>query len=151
MGAPPRLRPRRVPCLRDQRPVERQSAQRQACRCRRRRRLLPDGLHVQRFGIRFAHRRIAGGAGSHRAGAVQQFQFQRLLRDGTLMEEVKYCCDPADVHVYPGVTDALRKLKAAGFAAIVSTNQAGIGRGYISPRRSISPCRRSFCGRWAKA
>ena len=53
-------------------------------------------------------------------------------RDGTLMEEVVYCRDPADVHVYPGVPEALRRLKAAGFATIVITNQAGIGRGIFS-------------------
>jgi len=53
-------------------------------------------------------------------------------RDGTLMEEVQYCSDPAQVRVYPGVPEALRQLKAAGWAAIVITNQAGIGRGYFS-------------------
>ena len=37
-------------------------------------------------------------------------------RDGTLMEEVHYCSDPALVRVFPGVPDALRRLKAAGFA-----------------------------------
>jgi D-glycero-D-manno-heptose 1,7-bisphosphate phosphatase len=53
-------------------------------------------------------------------------------RDGTLMEEVRYCGDPALVRVYPGVTDALRKLKRAGFRAVVITNQAGIARGYFT-------------------
>jgi D-glycero-D-manno-heptose 1,7-bisphosphate phosphatase len=53
-------------------------------------------------------------------------------RDGTLMAEVNYCSDPADVHVYPGVPDALRKLKAAGYAVFVITNQAGIGRGLFT-------------------
>ena len=28
-------------------------------------------------------------------------------RDGTLMEEVHYCSDPALVRVYPGASDAL--------------------------------------------
>ena len=31
-------------------------------------------------------------------------------RDGTLMEEVHYCRDPATVHVFPGVREALAKL-----------------------------------------
>ena len=53
-------------------------------------------------------------------------------RDGTLMEEVQYCSDPAHVHVFPGVPDALRELKAAGFATIVISNQAGIGRGLFT-------------------
>jgi D-glycero-D-manno-heptose 1,7-bisphosphate phosphatase len=53
-------------------------------------------------------------------------------RDGTLMEEVHYCGDPARVKVYPGVPDALRKLKEAGFRTFVVTNQSGIGRGLIT-------------------
>lgn len=53
-------------------------------------------------------------------------------RDGTLMEEVHYCGDPAQVKVYAGVPEALRKLKNAGFRAIVITNQSGIGRGLIT-------------------
>ena len=53
-------------------------------------------------------------------------------RDGTLMEEVNYCDDPAKVRVYPGASDALRQLKAAGWRVFVITNQAGIGRGLIT-------------------
>ncbi len=48
------------------------------------------------------------------------------------MEDVPYIGDPAKVHVYPGVPDALRSLKQAGFRLIVITNQAGIGRGIIT-------------------
>jgi len=55
-----------------------------------------------------------------------------LDRDGTLMEEVHYCGDPAKVKVFPGVSDALRRLKEAGFLLIIVTNQAGIGRGIIT-------------------
>lgn len=53
-------------------------------------------------------------------------------RDGTLMEEVQYCSDPANVHVFPGVPDVLRKLKAAGFTTFVISNQSGIGRGMFT-------------------
>ena len=53
-------------------------------------------------------------------------------RDGTLMEEVHYCGDPAGVRVFPGVSEALRRLKEAGFRAFVITNQSGIGRGLIT-------------------
>src|SRR5688572_24247667 len=53
-------------------------------------------------------------------------------RDGTLMEEVEYCSDPARVRVYPGIPWALEKLKQAGYLAIVITNQSGIGRGYFT-------------------
>ena len=53
-------------------------------------------------------------------------------RDGTLMEEVHYCGDPARVRVFPGVPQALRKLKEAGFRTFIITNQSGIGRGLIT-------------------
>jgi D-glycero-D-manno-heptose 1,7-bisphosphate phosphatase len=53
-------------------------------------------------------------------------------RDGTLMEDAHYCGDPAQVKVFPGVPEALRKLKEAGFRTIVVTNQSGIGRGLIT-------------------
>ena len=61
-------------------------------------------------------------------------------RDGTLMEEVHYCGDPARVRVFPGVPEALRKLKEAGFRTFIITNQSGIGRG--SDYRSAIPRRR---------
>jgi D-glycero-D-manno-heptose 1,7-bisphosphate phosphatase len=53
-------------------------------------------------------------------------------RDGTLMEEVHYCGDPAQVKMYAGVPEALRKLKAAGFRTFIVSNQSGIGRGLIT-------------------
>jgi D-glycero-D-manno-heptose 1,7-bisphosphate phosphatase len=55
-----------------------------------------------------------------------------LDRDGTLMEEVYYCRDPAKVKLYPGVPEALARLKAAGFRTFIVTNQSGIGRGMIT-------------------
>jgi len=55
-----------------------------------------------------------------------------LDRDGTLMEEVHYCGDPGKVKVYPGVSEALRKLKETGFLTIIVTNQSGIARGLIT-------------------
>ncbi|MBZ5575999.1 MAG: HAD family hydrolase [Acidobacteriia bacterium] len=53
-------------------------------------------------------------------------------RDGTLIEEVHYCADPALVKTLPGVPDALRRLKDAGFLVFVITNQSGIGRGLMT-------------------
>ena len=55
-----------------------------------------------------------------------------LDRDGTLMEDVDYCNDPARVKIYPGVSDALRRLKSVGFRTVIITNQSGIGRGLIT-------------------
>jgi D-glycero-D-manno-heptose 1,7-bisphosphate phosphatase len=53
-------------------------------------------------------------------------------RDGVLMEEVHYCGDPARVKAYPGVSEALRRIRAAGFRTFIVTNQSGIGRGLIT-------------------
>jgi len=55
-----------------------------------------------------------------------------LDRDGTLMEDVVYCRNPAEVRIFPGVIEALRRLKAAGFMNVIITNQSGIGRGTIA-------------------
>jgi len=53
-------------------------------------------------------------------------------RDGTLMEEVDYCRDPAHVRAFPGLAAELRKLKDQGWKIIIITNQSGIGRGYFT-------------------
>jgi D-glycero-D-manno-heptose 1,7-bisphosphate phosphatase len=56
-----------------------------------------------------------------------------LDRDGTLNKDVGY---PNSYHViefFPYSFDAVRKIKEAGFLAIVVTNQSGIGRGLIAP------------------
>lgn len=55
-----------------------------------------------------------------------------LDRDGVLIEDVGYPTTPADVHWIPGVFDALRTLKGAGFRLIVVTNQSAIARGFAS-------------------
>lgn len=57
-----------------------------------------------------------------------------LDRDGTLMEEVNYCSDPKKVRVFPGVAEALQRLRQAGYKLIVISNQAGIGRGYFTEK-----------------
>lgn len=55
-----------------------------------------------------------------------------LDRDGTLIEDVHYCKDPALVRVLPGAVEALDRLRAAGFRTIIITNQSAIGRGYMT-------------------
>ncbi|MEO6970488.1 MAG: HAD-IIIA family hydrolase, partial [Chthoniobacterales bacterium] len=55
-----------------------------------------------------------------------------LDRDGTLMREVNYCADPRQVEIFPGVPEALVRLKDAGYRLVVISNQAGIGRGYFT-------------------
>jgi D-glycero-D-manno-heptose 1,7-bisphosphate phosphatase len=53
-------------------------------------------------------------------------------RDGTLTEEVGYVNHPARLRLLPRSAEAIRRLNAAGVAAVVVTNQAGIARGYFS-------------------
>ena len=55
-----------------------------------------------------------------------------LDRDGTLIREKEYLADPAGVILLEGVPEALRRLREAGFALVVVTNQSGIARGLYS-------------------
>ncbi|MEZ2348382.1 D-glycero-alpha-D-manno-heptose-1,7-bisphosphate 7-phosphatase [Terriglobus sp. RCC_193] len=52
-----------------------------------------------------------------------------LDRDGVINEEVHYLWKPEDCHIVPGIIPLLQTAHALGFATIVITNQAGIGRG----------------------
>jgi D-glycero-D-manno-heptose 1,7-bisphosphate phosphatase len=54
-----------------------------------------------------------------------------LDRDGTLIELVHHLTDPADVRLIPGAAPAVARLRRAGFAAVVVTNQSVIGRGLL--------------------
>lgn len=55
-----------------------------------------------------------------------------LDRDGTLNEEVHYLHRKGDLRLLPGVAEALRRLREAGFRIVVVTNQAGVARGYYT-------------------
>lgn len=55
-----------------------------------------------------------------------------LDRDGTIVHDVSYLRDPADVALVPGAAAALRRLADAGFLLVVVTNQSGIARGLLT-------------------
>jgi len=58
-----------------------------------------------------------------------------LDRDGTLIEHVPYLSDPAMVSLLPGAAEALKRLRRAGFARVLVTNQSAIGRGMLAVNR----------------
>src|SRR5438874_10312063 len=53
-------------------------------------------------------------------------------RDGTIMQDADYCSNPQKVKIFPGIPEALQRLKSNGFKLIVITNQSGIGRGLFT-------------------
>jgi len=53
-------------------------------------------------------------------------------RDGCLIEEMGYINHPSRVRVLPRTPEAIARLNAAGIAAVMATNQAGVARGYFS-------------------
>ena len=55
-----------------------------------------------------------------------------LDRDGVLIEERNYISRVADVVIFPGTNQALRRLQTAGFLLFIVTNQSGVGRGYFT-------------------
>ena len=55
-----------------------------------------------------------------------------LDRDGSINEDRHYLYRIEDFVFLPGVVEALRLLRKAGFLLIVVTNQSGIGRGYYT-------------------
>src|ERR1051325_5574744 len=55
-----------------------------------------------------------------------------LDRDGTLNVERSYITSPEQLQLLPGVGEAITRLRAAGFACVVVTNQSGIERGLMS-------------------
>lgn len=61
-----------------------------------------------------------------------------LDRDGTLMEDVGYPNDPAQVRIIYGAVIALRDLTRLGFVPAVVSNQSGIARGLITAEQAAA-------------
>ncbi|MBX6422608.1 HAD-IIIA family hydrolase [Thermosulfurimonas sp. F29] len=54
-----------------------------------------------------------------------------LDRDGTVNEEVGYLNHLSRLRLLPGAAEGIRRLKEAGFAVVIVTNQSGPARGYF--------------------
>ena len=67
-----------------------------------------------------------------------------LDRDGVINEDRgDYTYRVADFKIQPGVIEAIRKLKEAGFLIVVVTNQAGISKGLYTIEQ-MDECHRYF-------
>ncbi len=53
-------------------------------------------------------------------------------RDGTLNDDPGYLASPDMLVLFPGVVEAVAKLKRAGCCVVLVTNQSGIGRSYFT-------------------
>jgi D-glycero-D-manno-heptose 1,7-bisphosphate phosphatase len=55
-----------------------------------------------------------------------------LDRDGVLIEDAGLLTHADEIRVFPGVPEALERLKQAGFALVVISNQAVVARGLLT-------------------
>lgn len=67
-----------------------------------------------------------------------------LDKDGTLIEDVPYNVDPAQIRLSPGADIGLRLLGRLGLPLIVVSNQAGIGLGKF-PARALEAVHDRLC------
>lgn len=57
-----------------------------------------------------------------------------LDRDGTLNVEMHYLHKAEETFLIPGAAEAVKAIHAAGYLAVVITNQAGIAKGYYEDK-----------------
>lgn len=61
-----------------------------------------------------------------------------LDKDGTLVDNVPYNIDPAQVRLCKGVVEGLQLLQRQGYRLFVVTNQSGVARG-LFPESALAP------------
>jgi D-glycero-D-manno-heptose 1,7-bisphosphate phosphatase len=72
---------------------------------------------------------------NRRALARLEFDMRPALfldRDGVIVEEADYLCDPSQVRLLPGSAEAIAEVNRRGIPVVVVTNQSGVARGYFS-------------------
>ena len=69
-------------------------------------------------------------------GMIQRRWAVFLDRDGTIIEDRHYLCDPRQVVRLPGGADGLGRLMDLDLALVIVTNQSGIGRGFFSEEQA---------------
>lgn len=55
-----------------------------------------------------------------------------LDRDGVLIRDVNHLTAASQLTILPGVPEALRRLRDAGWAVVVATNQSVVARGWVT-------------------
>ncbi len=55
-------------------------------------------------------------------------------KDGTLVPDIPYNCDPAKMVLAEGAAECLRALADCGYLLVVVSNQSGVARGYFEER-----------------
>jgi len=93
---------------------------------------------IERIAAIGAHTEIAVPAGTPPKGLAL------LDRDGTLIRDMPFLSDPAQLELLPGVGEGLAELQAAGFALAIVTNQQGIGLGYTTRQEMIAVNQKLF-------
>ena len=58
-------------------------------------------------------------------------QLQRADRDGVLIEERHYLCDPNEGSLHPGSKELVQTAHEMKWAIVIVTNQSGIARGFF--------------------
>jgi D-glycero-D-manno-heptose 1,7-bisphosphate phosphatase len=58
-----------------------------------------------------------------------------LDRDGCIIEDADYLTEVAQIQVLPGVPEALRLLRRAGYRLLVVTNQSAVARGWLTEQK----------------
>ena len=92
----------------------------------------------RRVGGRSEQGRVRATEGHPRAGRPSAGRRRRggvpavfVDRDGTLNCEVEYLAAVEDLRLLPGAAEGVRRLRAAGFAVVVVTNQSAVARGFL--------------------
>lgn len=60
-----------------------------------------------------------------------------LDRDGTIIQDKHYLCEPDKVELLPGASQALTRLAEHGCRLYLVSNQSGIGRGYFDEQACL--------------
>jgi D-glycero-D-manno-heptose 1,7-bisphosphate phosphatase len=76
---------------------------------------------------------IRGGVLAFRGAAAKEDRAVFFDRDGTVIEELRYARDPAQVRLRQGIAASMAEARRRGYALVVISNQSGVGRGILKP------------------